>query len=331
MTLDYHLLKYERDQIIETLTATQKDFLQSFLKRGKKTVFANLLAREKASGSTETRDLAEEWELIDYHDAGPNWQATSDLFCECGRRLRYQYVVKNKLSQKIKYFGIDHFEMHTGIPGHLANKIRAGFETIDFELDELLIKLNQGWRLQDEGIEEVPEGLNLPQDIQRQLDLGLPLLANQVKRLRDLVNALEYQQVMDIFSRELDLAKQPVQEPAATEALDFQLELDKRSLLGKIKADCSLAEDVKGAVLLYMKKSETDQLSAREITANLVEEHGVDPERFSTGKYKFYPKVCLFLERLSNWGLLQLSYTIGKEDRIYQLNQKDLAELWEKL
>lgn len=119
-----HLSKRERDNILQTLPDEQQHFLATFLKRGKKTAFANIMAKEKAGHSTNSEEIAEQWEFVDYIDAGPDWNARSTLYCECGRKLRYQYIVKNLKTEEIKKFGIDHFEEHTGIPGSLANKIK---------------------------------------------------------------------------------------------------------------------------------------------------------------------------------------------------------------
>ena len=62
----------------------QKQFIDEYLIRGRKTVFANVLAKGKAGGvgETEIEKVANQWELQDFIDAGPSWRENPKLFCE---------------------------------------------------------------------------------------------------------------------------------------------------------------------------------------------------------------------------------------------------------
>ena len=60
------------------------------------------------------------------------------LYCECGRRLKYQYLVKSKATGKIMGLGIQHFKDHLNIPHQVASEIVQRLNNVDFALDELL-------------------------------------------------------------------------------------------------------------------------------------------------------------------------------------------------
>src|SRR5699024_7951927 len=101
MSVVKRLTQNERNSIMATLNEKPQDFLQNLLKRSRRTHFANILAKGKA-GIEGTTEIAEQWEFIVYLDAGENWRLESELYCECGIKLRYQYVVKNKIRMRLR-------------------------------------------------------------------------------------------------------------------------------------------------------------------------------------------------------------------------------------
>ncbi|MEK4504214.1 hypothetical protein [Bacillus sp. FSL R12-0069] len=175
-----------RSNIFASLTEKQKDFLQQHVKRGKKTTFANVMALDKGivlpnhATDAEIQAILDEWILIEYIDNG---ERRADTACECGRPLRYQYIVQHQTTKEISRFGITHFAEHTGLPAHIVKQIKDGFAAIDYERDELLMKLQNHWCLDDE-LSHFPNGFILPTDLKQQLDAGIPLLDTQFKRLR---------------------------------------------------------------------------------------------------------------------------------------------------
>lgn len=179
----------DRDRILATMQEDQIDFLKNKMLRSKKTVFANELAKSKGIHITESMTdeeiamLLEEWELVEYIDAG---YVSNELKCECGRPLRYQYVVKHSKTGDIKKFGITHFEEHTGIPPQIVKYIIRGLEQIDYEMDEILLKIDSGWNIHTNH-PNLPVDLVLPDDIKQYIELGLPLLEKHDKRLRKLI------------------------------------------------------------------------------------------------------------------------------------------------
>lgn len=84
---------------------------------------------------------ASDWEFVDLKidDDYPKIHHKHQmLYCECGRRLKYQYVVKSKETQKVMCLGIQHFKDHLNIPQQVATEIAQRLNNVDFALDELL-------------------------------------------------------------------------------------------------------------------------------------------------------------------------------------------------
>lgn len=184
--MNYYLSKTERDQIFSMMNSAQQTFLMDELKRGKRTTFANILARDKGDVITENMMLDEvesllgEWRLLDVIDAGPAYKHIKPPYkCQCGKVLRYQYIIEHLSTKEIRKFGIVHFEEHTGFPPQVIKEITQGFEKIDYELDEILTKYVQNWTLQL----DFPEGFMLPEEIMKAIGLRLPLLDRQVAKL----------------------------------------------------------------------------------------------------------------------------------------------------
>ncbi len=184
--MNYYLSKNERDRIFSMMSSAQQTFLMDELKRGKRTTFANILARDKGDVITENMTLNEvesllgEWRLLDVIDAGPGYKHIKPPYkCQCGKVLRYQYIIEHLSTKEIRKFGIVHFEEHTGFPPHVIKEITQGFEKIDYELDEILTKYVQNWTLQL----DLPEGFMVPEEILKVIGLRLPLLDRQVAKL----------------------------------------------------------------------------------------------------------------------------------------------------
>src|SRR5690606_6990747 len=117
--------------------------------------------------------LLEEWIYVGFIDAG---HVTHEYRCECGRPLRYQHIVEHKKTGQKRKFGIQHLEDHMQMDAKTVQEIVQGFEKIDFELDEIIVKLQNGWDLESEQLPKVPDHLALPHDIQEHFRLRLPLL-----------------------------------------------------------------------------------------------------------------------------------------------------------
>ncbi|MFY8329832.1 hypothetical protein [Vagococcus carniphilus] len=72
------------------------------------------------------------------------------LYCECGRRLKYQYIVKSKETGKVMGLGSQHFKDHLKIPQQVATEIVNRLNNVDLALDELLWLKRYGFEFPEE-------------------------------------------------------------------------------------------------------------------------------------------------------------------------------------
>lgn len=257
--LKRYLEKSTRDDWFEALSEEQRQFLTDRLKRSKQTHFANVLARHKADPDwkgEEGHDLDREmmsWVLIDIIDAG----AVSDrLRCECGKKLRYQYVVENTMTGAIKRFGITHFQEHSGLPPRVVKDIVNGLQRIDYELDDILWKQHNGWTfpVSDKEMDQFTDV------IREQLRLKLPLTDAQE------------QYVLTI-----------------RKGLQRKKEKDRPPLWEQVGVD-----EVQRALTTYVQSHGSVDLA--DLCEWLVETGVVSSERFQSGKPKIYPHIASWFD-----------------------------------
>ena len=185
----------ELKQIYLSLTDEQKHVLDEHVRRGMKTRWLNAWAKKFGNVLTEEELLCPEkaiesleWILLDFED---NLIVDGTLRCECNRPLRYRYTIANKSTGEIFRLGAVHFEQHTGLSPDIISLIIKGQKEIDLEKDEILAKVKNGWKIPF----SIPIGFNIPSDIKDQINVSLPLLERQEKRLIALLN--KYQEEID--------------------------------------------------------------------------------------------------------------------------------------
>ncbi|MDA2638514.1 DUF3895 domain-containing protein [Bacillus cereus group sp. BfR-BA-01489] len=305
-----------RSNIFASLTEKQKDFLQQHVKRGKKTTFANVMALDKGivlpnhATDAEIQTILDEWVLIEYIDNG---ERNVNTPCECGRPLRYQYIVQHQTTKEIRRFGITHFAEHTGLPAYIVKQIKDGFAAIDYERDELLVKLQNHWCLEDE-LSHFPNGFILPTDLKQQLDAEIPLLDTQFKRLRKEIS---------LFWEELHTPPrqtEPIQDIGMASDSNGQVVLD---LFQEIDYFIEQQENIswdltyehQKAIEYYLQKGVS---SAWVLCELLMKEHNAPKDRYATRKPKMYVPVCMYLDELVKRGTIRLVEIDGKLDRVYQ-------------
>lgn len=300
----------ERDRIFKSLNSEQKQYLDEMLFRGRRTVFANVLAREKgamipADAPYEVVEhLLDDWIYVGFHDAGI---VTPELRCECGRPLRYQHIVEHKQTGEFKKFGITHLKEHMNLDAKTVKAIIEGFDKIDYELDEILYKIDSSWSLDDERVQPL-SGIVIPHDIQRHFDLGLPLLQTQINKLQRLANTT----LLQAQARNPKYVR-PAQHVTVSFQPQFIFEDEPSS---DKSANVLLSSDLHSVVLEYLQQN---IYSARVICEKLLLRDGVSDGRYITGKPHIYVSVCFYLDDLVQKGkclLIQSSY----EDRYYQYN-----------
>lgn len=309
------LSQTERDEMLSALTGEQQEFLLNHVKRGKRTMFARVIARYKGIAVTENMTaedlerLIDDWRLIDFQDAGPNWRDTSDLKCECGRLLRRQYTVENRVTGEVLRFGEQHFEEHTGISPRIVMEVKNGFVGIDYELDELLVKMKNAWRLTF----DMPDGFEVPEEYTLPMGLGIPLLDRQEKRLYQLIR--DFEESKWGFRR---LNVQPIRTISTDQILpsraglfsDNDQEYSDHSESGPVPT--VLSHDQEQFILQCIDEGIE---SARVICELMVKRGVARKDRYTTGKPFIYPLVCLFLEHTTGIRCVKIS---GPEDRWYK-------------
>ncbi len=94
----------EREQRLSVLTAEQRDFLENEMKRGRWTIFENVMREEKITALRcidirlqEGEMNVVDWLITDYEDFGPR---NLEGRCACGRRLRYMFTVEHQITRK---------------------------------------------------------------------------------------------------------------------------------------------------------------------------------------------------------------------------------------
>ncbi|MGG3759602.1 DUF3895 domain-containing protein [Bacillus anthracis] len=324
----------DRDRIMGSLSDEQQDYLRNFLKRGKRTAFASVLARLKGDGLEENAEhISTQWMFIEYIDAG---KVSNEHPCECGRPLRYQYIVKNLVTNKILKFGKDHFERHTGLPSSIVKAVLKGMYKIDCELDEILNKISSGWSLfEDLDVSSIPDDLIMPIDIREHLELDLPLLDRQVMRLKgDLrsYNSLKKKIVEknDSVDFEINEGKEEGQSSLFDEDIVFGFNLDDdvqtvRSQPVKVKP-VSIEKNISYQFLSFVEQEfilqfiqNVNSVSVRQLCEFMIKEVGSLDKRYLTGKPHIYVHVCSYLDFLVTQGKLSYIENLDYIDRIYYI------------
>lgn len=148
----------------------------------------------------------EDWDIVDFVDFGPGNRLGQ---CACGISLRYMFTVQHKGTNKSITYGKDHLSAFLNLPIKDIDAVMAGLKAIDYELDELLLKIkneNYGYEV----LEGIPEEIVLPQDIIAHVEHRIPLLDQQIKKIERKVNKY--------YTDKLEKAKNERREAARVEA-----------------------------------------------------------------------------------------------------------------
>ncbi|MCC3374013.1 hypothetical protein [Cohnella sp. REN36] len=299
----------ERDHLLQNLNHHQRAFLTDTMIRGRRTAFANAMAKQKGfhlpddASFEEIEALLEDWIYVSTYDAG---YVSHDLRCECGRPLRYQHRVEHKTTGEVKKFGIEHLKEHLGIDAAVVAAVKKGFDAIDYELDEILAKAASNWRLDPEFL-QVDE---IPSDIQTHLDHGLPLLERQIARLRDrrrkrVKPDLQQANVAPAYQNQAPRDLFEWQEMQQISTSDQAPQIPISDLF-------RLPDRLHKHVQHYLNRGIK---SARIICELLIKEHGAPNARYITGKPHLFVPLCKHIENHhSDYNMKPL----GADDRSYQ-------------
>ncbi|KRL14654.1 hypothetical protein [Schleiferilactobacillus perolens] len=142
------LTQSQRDAIMTAMTAEQLEVLHQQKLGRMKSLFFNSLYQD-----------GEHFEFVDMID-DPGRKLK--LRCECGRPLRYQYILKDTETGRILKLGSTHFAQHTNIAPSLIREINKGVKRINLTLDEILIPFSHGVRFPTEDYLEAQDYIESP-------------------------------------------------------------------------------------------------------------------------------------------------------------------------
>lgn len=123
----------EREKIFDTMTDFQIDV-----------IINHVMYRVKSELLTASFWKGIHWELLGvnydrlYRKKLNQRKYRPSLYCECGRPLKYQYVVKSKETGEILELGKECFTQRTGIPERIAEEIYNSKNKINIFQDEIL-------------------------------------------------------------------------------------------------------------------------------------------------------------------------------------------------
>ncbi|GAF66406.1 putative ATPase [Bacillus sp. TS-2] len=313
--MELYLSRSDRDFIMSDLTDEQRNFLVEERKLNKKSRFANEMAKAKGhyvSSDTTPEELDEiikTWTLIDYLDAGPDYNKTKALRCECGRPIRYQYIVQNKITGETLKFADTHFKEHTLIPSHIVKEVKSGWNLIDLELDEVLLKFKKKEYFNQQII---PEGFEIPNKIKQYFIHSLPLPNSLEWKLNRLLDEARW---MDARRKSLEASN--MSKGNENSSKDHQMTFKQQSLF-------ELEDKNKYGLDFHLSIEELDYIeqcirkginSVSIICENMIENKIIKNERFATNKPKIHPYICMFIESLEQAGQIKI---IKKETSDYK-------------
>jgi hypothetical protein len=319
-SMNYFYTSLERNDMLHSLTETQRNFLLGKLKRGKHTVLSNELVKGKGTLSGSDQELENEiqqWEFIDLLDGG---EGNRPFRCECGMPLRYQYIVQNMETGEIRRFGKQHFEYHTGIPSTIVKDIIKGFEQLDYEMDEILYKLDNNW---DSSILTKISNLkiDIPLDIQEQHNLELSLLEKQLNRLQKLVRdkerelqQQELRRIKEVRIENFQTAKTAAKSGAESVPLIPRSESKTINFTPVIHSP--LGNDIHQFIIQLLEKYGT--ISVLEICQELNSIPHNFKGSYSTGKPKVYLYASMVMEQLAKQGACKVEKA-GLDNRWYSV------------
>jgi len=174
------LAKHEVEQLMNLLNEEQRAFLDEHSKQSKKSTWIESLARRKGIvldpdlSYEEMEALVDDWILVDILDSG---LGNRNYHCECGRPLRYQYLVQHKKEDKTYGLGSKCFSYHTNLSPGIVKDIIDGFHTVDLERDEILVQFFRDRNEWDLGPFLYVD--TIPGEYIVQFNLGLPLSMKQ--------------------------------------------------------------------------------------------------------------------------------------------------------
>lgn len=138
----------QRAQIMKSLTADQARALNEFTRYA-------MLSQFHTNHYLRNTDWEFQGIVIDplYHlDHAHRGQ---NLYCDCGRRLKNQFILRSRSTGHRLALGISHFQQHASIPETVIREIKRGINEIDLYRDAILAAYARGRRFPHQAFDYV--------------------------------------------------------------------------------------------------------------------------------------------------------------------------------
>ncbi|WP_105614692.1 hypothetical protein [Vallitalea okinawensis] len=223
----------ERHLCLSSLNEEQRQFLQTYIRQSKCDIWVEQLAQLKGIELNSRNDTDElnDFILVDVLDGGYGKRPHQ---CECGRALRFQYIVKHTRKEIEFKLGSECFKKFTNMDTSFVKDVKKGFNKVNKELDDILERCTSGTFNVNNFL--IYADL-MPSRYVEQLELNLPLSQKQEAKVEQL-----------IVEKEAQLAQKELQE--TYEEIKDQLSDEQCGLLD------SLSEDERHQVIIRMKNGE---------------------------------------------------------------------------
>lgn len=129
----------QRDQILRSLNEKQIEALGEF------TRFA-MLSKFHTGHYLENTDWEFVGMVVDPWYERSHGHRGENLYCDCGRRLKNQFILRSRSTGKRLKLGITHFQQHASIPMTVAKEIQRGVNEVHLYMDSILLKYSSGQR-----------------------------------------------------------------------------------------------------------------------------------------------------------------------------------------
>ncbi|MDG5789747.1 hypothetical protein QA612_20010 [Evansella sp. AB-P1] len=203
--MQFPLSKEDIDGIWKTLTLEQQEWIMEYTKQRRRDKWFEALAERKGiildihATDEEKRNAIDDWELVEVLDGG---KGNKPFKCECGKSIRFQYIVYHVKKDKTYKLGSTCISHYTGLTADVVNDVKKGILQINTKRDELLLKIKNQQFTNLEWYEE--KGINVPLFIKKQREIGLPLFDEQIKELEELLEDLMMQRLLEKRIKERD-------------------------------------------------------------------------------------------------------------------------------
>ncbi|MBC8743429.1 hypothetical protein H5W18_01970 [Lactobacillus sp. Marseille-P7033] len=133
------LTHQQRIAILRQLTAEQIKALSEFTRYA-------MLSRFHTRHYLSQTDWKFQGMVIDPWYQRSHDHSGENLYCDCGRRLKNQFILRSRTTGRQLSLGISHFQQHASIPAKVTREIQSGINEINLYMDSILLAYQAGQR-----------------------------------------------------------------------------------------------------------------------------------------------------------------------------------------